>query len=94
MGFPLKDEEVDKALSQLAYWHRNGSTIEREFHFDDFLGSIKFVNRIAEIAEESNHHPDIAINFNRVKLSLTSHDSGGITQRDLNLAAKVNKLHI
>lgn len=94
MGIPLKDAEVDKALSSLAYWHRVGTTIERDFHFDDFLIAIKFVNRIAEIAEESNHHPDIVINFNKVKLILTSHDSGGITQRDVNLATKVNKLSL
>lgn len=93
MGFPLKDDEILKSLSQLAYWHRNGEAIEREFHFEDFLSSVKFVNRIAELAESANHHPDVEIHFNRVKLILTSHDSGGLTQRDFSLAQKINKLH-
>ncbi len=92
MGFPLPDADVDKALASLPYWTRNGSLIERTFQFDDFSNSMKFVNHVAEIAEQANHHPDITINFNKVKLSLTSHDSGGITQRDLNLASKVSKL--
>ena len=94
MGFPLKDDEIAQHLTQLAYWHRNGSTIEREFHFDDFSDSIKFVNQVAEIAEHADHHPDITINFNRVKLNLTSHDSGGITERDFKLATKINKIQM
>ncbi len=92
MGVPLTDADIEKSLAQLPYWSRNGATIERTFQFDDFLAAMRFVNRVANVAEESNHHPDITINYNKVKLALTSHDSGGITQRDMNLAGKINKL--
>ena len=94
MGIPLKDAEVDQALNSLEYWRRTGNTIERDFQFDDFLHAVHFVNRIAELAEHANHHPDILINFNRVKLMLSSHDSGGVTQRDIQLAAKINQLKL
>ena len=94
MGFPLPEQEIEKALSHLEYWHRKGDAIEREYHFDDFMNSIRFVNRLAELAEELNHHPDITINFNRVKVSLTTHDAGGVTDRDLKLANRINQLHM
>jgi len=92
MGLPMNDAEIDKALSTLEYWQRQGKAIEREFTFDDFLKAIHFVNRVAALAEDANHHPDIVINFNKVKLTLTSHDSGGVTQRDIRLATAINKV--
>jgi 4a-hydroxytetrahydrobiopterin dehydratase len=92
MGIPLKDEEVDQSIAALEYWKRNGKTIEREYKFDDFLQALRFVNRVAEVAEEANHHPNIHINYNRVMLGLTSHDSGGVTARDIQLAVRINKL--
>lgn len=92
MGIPLKDEEVDQSIAALEYWKRNGKTIEREYKFDDFLQALRFVNRIAEVAEAANHHPNIHINYNRVMLELTSHDSGGVTARDIQLAGRINKL--
>ena len=92
MGNPLKDTEVDQAIASLEYWRRNGNSIEREYKFDDFLHAVRFVNRIAEIAEEANHHPDIHIFFNRVQLVLTSHDSGGVTSRDIAMAGRINKM--
>ena len=92
MGIPMNDAEIDKALSTIEYWQRSGNAIEREFKFNDFLKAINFVNRVAQVAEDANHHPDIVINFNKVKLSLTSHDSGGVTQRDIRLATAINKV--
>ena len=92
MGIPLKDEEVDQSIAALEYWKRNGKTIEREYKFDDFLQALRFVNRIAEVAEAANHHPNIHINYNRVMLELTSHDSDGVTARDIQLAGRINKL--
>jgi 4a-hydroxytetrahydrobiopterin dehydratase len=92
VGFPLKDEDIDKALASLAYWQRDGQNIVREFKFDGFPDSINFVNRVADLAERSNHHPDITIKFNRVRLALSSHDSGGVTQRDIRLATAINQL--
>lgn len=62
--------------------------LEREFAFDDFVAALAFVNRVGELAEAENHHPDIAINYNRVTLRWWTHTAGGITDRDRDLASK------
>lgn len=77
--FPEGWEEVDGAL-------------ERAFRFKDFAAAIDFVNRVAEVAEEENHHPDIEIHWNRVKLRFRTHAKDAITERDLALAARTGKL--
>lgn len=77
--FPEGWEEVDGAL-------------ERSFRFKDFAAAIDFVNRVAEVAEEENHHPDIEIHWNRVKLRFRTHAKDAITERDLALAARTGKL--
>lgn len=64
----------------------------RRFRFPSFKEAITFVNQVAELAEEANHHPDILINYNRVTLTLTTHDEGGLTRRDFALATKINQL--
>jgi len=61
------------------------------FEFSDFVAAMRFVNRVARLAEAANHHPDIAINYHRVRLALTTHDEGGLTMKDFKLAGKVNK---
>ena len=66
--------------------------ISRRFEFSDFAEAMRFVNKVARLAESANHHPDITINYNRVKLALTTHDEGGLTMRDFNLARRINKL--
>ena len=83
MSIVLSDAEVQQALAQLPGWRRNGKVIERPFHFENFIKAMEFVNQIAEAAEAVNHHPDIFISYNKVTLSLISHDSGGVTQRDI-----------
>jgi 4a-hydroxytetrahydrobiopterin dehydratase len=93
VGTPLKNEEVDQALASLKDWRRDGKELVRSFKFDGFPAAIKFVNRIAQLAEEANHHPDILINYNKVKLTLSSHDSGGITQRDVRLATAISGIN-
>ncbi len=92
MSTVLSGAELQQALQNLAGWNQHGHTIERVFEFPNFVEAMGFVNRIAEAAEAMNHHPDIAINYNKVKLSLTSHDSGGVTQRDLRMAGKINEI--
>ena len=89
---PLTDSEIQTALSSLPGWTVAGKAIQREFKFADFVGAMAFVNRIAEAAERANHHPDITIHYNQVTLSLWSHDSGGVTKRDLKMAAAINAL--
>ena len=92
MSNVLSGAELLQALQNLPGWNVNGNVIERVFEFSNFVEAMGFVNRIAEAAEAVNHHPDITINYNKVKLSLTSHDSGGVTQRDLRMAGKINEI--
>jgi len=92
MSTVLSDTEVQQALQQLPGWKKNHSSIERLFHFGSFVQAMEFVNQIAEAAEAVNHHPDILISYNKVTLTLISHDSGGVTQRDLKMAARINEL--
>jgi len=90
MSAVLSQSDVDLALQKLPGWASRNRAIERVFQFADFAGAIRFVNRVAEAAEAANHHPDIAINYNKVTLTLISHDSGGVTQRDVRMAEKIN----
>jgi 4a-hydroxytetrahydrobiopterin dehydratase len=92
MSTVLSDAEVQQALQQLPGWKKNAGAIERVFQFGSFVQAMEFVNRIAEAAEAVNHHPDILINYSKVTLTLVSHDSGGITKRDIKMAGKINEL--
>jgi 4a-hydroxytetrahydrobiopterin dehydratase len=78
--------------SKLGSWTLRRSIISRKFVFADFVQAMRFVNTVARLAEAANHHPDITINYNRVKLALTTHDEGGLTMKDFRLASKINKL--
>lgn len=94
MSTVLSGAELQQAMQVLAGWSVRDQAIERVFEFPNFVEAMGFVNRIAEAAEAVNHHPDIAINYNKVILSLTSHDSGGVTHRDLRMAGKINELSV
>jgi 4a-hydroxytetrahydrobiopterin dehydratase len=83
-------------LAKTDGWRLRGKQISRTFAFDDFAQSLQFVNRVARRAESMNHHPDILIQYSKVRLVLTTHDEGGLTMKDFRLAQKVNrtaKLH-
>ena len=88
----LKASEIKGALAQVPSWKKKASTISRVFEFKDFPAAIKFVNRVAGPAEKANHHPDIDIRWNKVTLALTTHDEGGLTEKDFALAAKFDAL--
>src|SRR5665811_183957 len=82
----LNDDEIASRLKRLP-WEREGDEIVRERRFDDFAEAIAFVNRVAEVAEEANHHPDIFVHgWNKVKLSLCNHSAGGLTEMDFAMA--------
>jgi 4a-hydroxytetrahydrobiopterin dehydratase len=88
----LNDDEIDSRLARLS-WEREGDEIAREWRFEDFAEAIAFVNRVAELAEEANHHPDIFVHgWNKVKLSLTNHAAGGLTETDFKMAARIDAL--
>ena len=92
MAESLSDEEIETRLRRLA-WEREGDEIVREWRFDDFAEAIGFVNRVAEAAEEANHHPDIFVHgWNKVKLSLTNHSAGGLTETDFQMAGRFDAL--
>jgi 4a-hydroxytetrahydrobiopterin dehydratase len=84
--------DVEEKLNSLAGWKLSGREIVLERKFADFLGAIDFVNRVAEKAEAAGHHPDIDIRYDKVRLALVSHDAGGLTQRDFDLAGAINSL--
>jgi 4a-hydroxytetrahydrobiopterin dehydratase len=88
----LTDTEIQEALASLGGWQRNGNAIQRVFRFPDFKAAMQFVNKIADAAEKANHHPDIDIRYNTVTMALVSHDSGGVTQRDVRMAGTINKI--
>ena len=85
-------EELQQRLKKIPEWEIKRDRLVRSFEFDEFMDGIDFVNGVAEIADDANHHPDITIRYNVVKLSLVTHDSGGITSRDFELAARLDTL--
>jgi 4a-hydroxytetrahydrobiopterin dehydratase len=88
----LSDDDIQAGLDERPGWTRDGDSITREFKFEDFQGSVDFVNRITPPAEEMNHHPDIAISWNKVELTLSTHSEGGLTENDFELAARIDSL--
>ena len=88
----LTDEEIASRLES-SEWKREGEQIVRDWKFDDFAAAIAFVNRVAEAAEAANHHPDIIVHgWNKVRLSVTNHSAGGLTDADFALARTVDGL--
>jgi len=87
----LDERELQAAVAKLPKWSLTGGEIVRELSFKDFAHAMVFVNGVAELAEGANHHPDIDIRYNKVRLALVTHDSGGITQNDIELAAAIDE---
>jgi 4a-hydroxytetrahydrobiopterin dehydratase len=92
MAIKLERQQVAEGLQKLPNWTLNGDQIERLLNFENFVDAMIFVNKVAEIAEEEQHHPDIRIVYNRVTLALTTHDAGGLTQKDLRMARQIDSL--
>jgi 4a-hydroxytetrahydrobiopterin dehydratase len=88
----LSDDEIRSRLDGLEGWERDGDALRRQFKFGDFQGSVDFVNRIARPAEEMNHHPDLAISWDTVTVTLSTHSEGGITENDFELASRIDAL--
>jgi len=86
------DDQIRSALADLPGWRRDGDAIVREFRFDDFLQAVLFVNRVTGAAEAADHHPDVDIRWNRVRVSLSTHSAGGVTEADVALAGRVSAL--
>ena len=86
----MDDRAVAAALAGVPGWARVGRAIARTYRFGDFRGALAFVNRVGELAERQQHHPDIDIRYNEVTLSVWTHDAGGLTERDFRLAAAID----
>ncbi len=88
----LSAAEIKQALTGVPDWRRRGRVISRRFEFAGFPDAMKFVNAVARAAEKENHHPDIDIRWNQVTLALSTHDAGGLTEQDFDLARRCDRL--
>jgi 4a-hydroxytetrahydrobiopterin dehydratase len=88
----LSSEVAQSRLANLPGWQIEAGELVKTFQFKDFRAALQFVNRVGELAEEAGHHPDIDIRYNRVRLSLVTHDAGGLTEKDFHLAGRAEKL--
>ncbi len=89
---PLNQTEIDQKIQTLPQWQQQDKTITRTFKFKNFVQAIDFVNKLVKPAEAAQHHPDLEISYNKVTVSLTSHDAGGLTQKDFDMAQTISKL--
>lgn len=88
----LNKNEIQQKLKDLRGWSHVGKSIQKRFTLESFPPAIGLVNKIAEVAEKAQHHPDITINYNVVGISLSTHSEGGVTQKDFDLAKQIDSL--
>lgn len=88
----LSDRQIQERASQLPNWNVVGDTLTRTWTFENFIKAIEFVNRLVDPAERAGHHPDISISYNKVNVSVTTHDAGGLTDKDFELAGVLSDL--
>jgi 4a-hydroxytetrahydrobiopterin dehydratase len=92
MATLLSEQDVQAKLSQLSDWTQDGKMITTVRTFKNFITAIEFVNKLVEPAEAAGHHPDIAISYNKVTIHLTTHDAGGLTEKDFAMAKTISTL--
>ncbi len=91
----LNEEEINNKLKELKNWNREGNYLVRRMKFKDFVSAVEFVNKIVPIAEELEHHPDLEIkDYNNLIIRLTTHDEGGITELDFELAKRIEDIFV
>jgi 4a-hydroxytetrahydrobiopterin dehydratase len=88
----LTDKEIQEKLPALDGWKYEAGALVRDYAFADFAAAFAFVVRLALLAEKANHHPDIDIRYNKLRVALVSHDSGGVTGRDISMATEISTL--
>jgi len=88
----LSDEEIGSRLERLDGWERHGDAIRKSYDRGDFEGSVGFVNALTPVAEEMNHHPDLAISWKNVEVTITTHSEGGLTENDFELARRIDEV--
>ena len=87
----LEEEEIEQRLDELGDWEREDDEIQKVFEFDDFSTAVKFVNDVARLADRYDHHPDIDIRYNRVRIGLSTHSEGGLTALDFDVAGEIEQ---
>ena len=87
----LSSDQIVEKLRALPGWERRGETIAKQYTFKEFMDGIRFINRIAETAEQMDHHPDMTVNYRRITFALSTHDQGGITEKDFKLADAIER---
>ncbi len=92
MSDVIQGQELDRWMKKAPEWEVEDECLTRTMEFDDFMTGIDFVNDVAEIAEEAQHHPEIDVRWGRITLRLTTHDQGGITEADFELASRIDTL--
>ena len=88
----LSDSDIEEKVGELDGWSRDGDAITKDFKRDEFTGSVAFVNEIMPLAEDMGHHPDLAISWDTVTVTLSTHSEGGLTDADFELAEKIDGL--
>ena len=88
----LNDSEIEEKLDALDGWSREGDAITKDFKRDKFTGSVEFVNEVLPVAEDMGHHPDLAISWDTVTVTISTHSEGGLTAADFELAGKIDAL--
>jgi 4a-hydroxytetrahydrobiopterin dehydratase len=88
----LSEAEIERALAELPGWGREGAAIAKEFRRGDFVGAVAFVSSLVEPAEEMNHHPDLEISWDTVRVRISTHSEGGLTAADFELAKRIDAL--
>ena len=88
----LSAKQIKESLAAVPAWKKTGAAIARTYQFKDFPAAIKFVDKLAKLAEKAWHHPDIDIRWNKVTLVLSTHDAGGVTEKDFSLAKQFDRL--
>ena len=88
----LSDSEIEAKLGEIDGWSREGDAIAKTFENGDFVGSVKFVDALVGPAEDMGHHPDLELSWDKVKVTITNHSEGGLTENDFELAGKIDAL--
>ena len=86
----LSEEEIETTLTDLSGWKTENKNLKKRFEFNNFAESLDFVNRVGAIAEERDHHPDVCFGWGYAEFSITTHDTGGLTHNDFDLARKID----
>jgi 4a-hydroxytetrahydrobiopterin dehydratase len=92
MARVLSAQELEERLERLPEWALIDGALERAFQFRNFVEAMAFVNTVAGLAEEANHHPDIDVRWNKVRLALVTHSAGGITAADAEMAERIDRI--